>query len=132
MPQIANITVKKNDGTTDVVYTGVVPSAGEKSPAIWRNQTVGTASAHQPQVSMTSRFNGARTARRIDVALTYPSLVTGSDGKVSISDRVVLNLSGVIPQGMVTTDVNEAVSQLLNVAASVLFKDSFKTGFAPT
>lgn len=132
MPQIANITVKKNDGTTDVTYTAVVPSAGDKSPAIWRNQTVGSAAGHQPQVQMISRANGMNTARRVEATGTYGSLVTGSDGKISVADKVVLQLSGVVPMGMPTTDVNEAVSQLLNVFASVLFKDSVKTGFAPT
>lgn len=132
MPQIANITVKKNDGSTDVVYTAVVPSAGDKSPAIWRNTTVGSAAAHQPEVQVISRANGPGSARRVELTGKYPTLVTGSDGKISVADRVVLTVSGVIPLGMPTTDVNEAVSQLLNVAASVLIKDSFKTGFAPT
>jgi hypothetical protein len=81
---------------------------------------------------MTSRSNGASTARRVEVVASYPTLVTGSDGKITVSDRVVVQISGVIPLGMPTTDVNEAVSQLLNAAAAVLVKDSFKTGFAPT
>jgi hypothetical protein len=132
MPQMDDITVKKNDGTTDVDYTAVVPSAGDSSPALWRNQTVGTAAGHQPSVQMTSRNNGQGTARRVDVTANYPSLVTGTDGKTSVSDRVVLTLSGVIPLGMPTSDVDEAVSQLLNVAASALFKSSFKTGFSPS
>lgn len=132
MVQAANVTVKKNDGTTDVIYTIVVPSAGDRSAAIWRNQTVGSAAGHQPQVQMTSRFNGANTARRVDMTMSYPSLVTGSDGKVTVADRVVLSLTGVIPLGMATTDVNEAVSQLLNFSAATLTKDSFKIGFAPT
>lgn len=132
MPNIANITIKKNDGTTDITYTAVVPSAGDKSPAVWRSQTVGSAAAHQPEVRMTSRANGLNSARRVEVTATYPSTVTGSDGKISVADRVVFQVSGVIPLGMPTVDVNEAVSQLLNVFAVTLFKDSFKTGFAPT
>lgn len=132
MPAMANITVKKNDGTTDVIYTAVSQSAGDTSPALWRNQTVGTAAGHQPSVQMTSRNNGSATARRVDVTASYPTLVTGSDGKTSVADKVVLTISGAIPLGMPTADVNEAVSQLLNVSASVLFKDSFKTGFAPS
>jgi hypothetical protein len=132
VPQIANLTVKKNDGVTDITYTAVVPSAGDKSPAIWRSQSVGSAAAHQPEIRMTSRSNGASTARRVEVVASYPTLVTGSDGKITVSDRVVVQISGVIPLGMPTTDVNEAVSQLLNAAAAVLVKDSFKTGFAPT
>lgn len=132
MPQIANIVVKKNDGTTDVTYTAVVPSAGDKSPAIWRNTSVGSAAGHQPTVQVTSRANGTNTARRVDAQGTYGSLVTGSDGRVNVADKVIVQLSAVVPLGMPTVDVNEAVSQLLNVFASSLIKQSVQTGFAPT
>lgn len=132
MPQISNVIVKKNDGTTDVTYTAVVPSAGDSSPAMWRNQSVGTAVAHQPTVQMTSRFNGPKTARRIEVTANYPTLVTGTDGKISVADRVVVQCSAVIPLSMATVDVNEGVSQLLHFLSATLSKDSFKTGFAPT
>lgn len=133
MPQLANITVKKNDGTTDITYTGVVPSSGEKSPAIWRSMTVGTAAAHQPEVRMVSRSNGTSTARRFDVHGQYPTLVTSpADGRVSVADRFVMDVSVVVPLNMSTTDVNEAVSQMCNLMAASLIKDSFKSGFAPT
>jgi hypothetical protein len=132
MPQIANVTVKKNDGTTDVIYTAVVPSAGDKSPALFRNTTVGSAAAHQPSVTVTSRSNGPGTARRVEIEGRYPTLVTGGDGKISVSDRVIISLSAVVPMGMPTVEVNEAVSQLLNFTASTLMKDTVKTGFAPS
>lgn len=132
MPQMANITVKKNDGTTDIVYTAMIPSAGDKSAAIWRANTVGTAPALRPEMQVVSLANGPRTARRVNAKFSYPSLVTGSDGKVSVSDRVIIDVSAVIPQGMLDADVNEAVSQGLNLAASTLIKDSVKAGFAPT
>jgi hypothetical protein len=129
---MADITVKKNDGTTNITYTQCVPSAGDKSPAIWRSNTVGTAAAHHPEMRMTSRANGPGTARRVEIHFSYPSLVTGSDGKVSISDRAIVDMSAVIPQGMPDTDLNEAVSQGLNLLASSLVNGSLKAGFAPT
>lgn len=132
MPQIANITVKKNDGTTDVVYTAVAPSAGDKSPAIWRSNTVGVAAAHRPEFRLQSQSNGPRTARRVEGVYVYPTTVTGSDGRVSVSDKLPINISAAIPLGMSDDDVNEAVSQAMNLFASSLVKDSFKSGFAPT
>jgi len=132
MPTLANITVKKNDGVTDIVWTGVVPSSGDSSPAVWRSQTVGTAPGHQPQLTLKSRYNGPKTARRLDGDATFPSLVLGSDGKTSIADRLTFNFSAGVPQGMSTTDINEAVSQICNLVAATLIKDSIKTGFAPT
>lgn len=129
---MANITVKKNDGTTDVIYTALAPSAGDKTPAYWRNNTIGTAEAHKPELRMTSKPNGDLSARSVTMNFSYPQTVTGGDGKVSIAYRTNFTLSGSIPQGMTTTDVSEAVSQFLNLCSSVLVKDSFKAGFSPT
>jgi len=132
MPQIANLTVKKNDGTTDVTYTAVVPSAGDKTPALWRNTAVGTAAAHQPTLVLSSRNNGTGSARRLEGQLVYPTTVTGTDGKVTVADKAIIGISGVIPSGMPTSDINEAVSQAMNLFVTSLVKDSFKTGYAPT
>lgn len=132
MPNMASITIKKNDGATDVEYTAVVPSAGDKTPAIWKNQTIGTANAHRPELKLMSRENGTSSARRVEGVYTYPTLVTGSDGKTNVADKVIVNVSAVVPKGMPDVDVNEAVSQGFNLYAATLLKDSFKTGYAPT
>jgi len=132
MAQIANITVKKNDGTTDATYTAVVPSAGDKTPAIWRNQSVGSAAAHRPELRVSSQSNGPKTARRVEATFVYPTTATGSDGKVIVSDRLVFTGSWVLPQGMPDADINEAVSQGVNLLASTLMKDTLKSGYAPT
>lgn len=132
MPQMANVIVKKNDGTTDVVYTSLVPSAGDKTPAIWKNQTIGSASSHRPELKLTSRDNGTMSARRVEGTFTYPTLATDVQGKVNAVDRVILNVNVVVPKGMPDVDVNEAISQGFNLFASSLLKDSCKTGYAPT
>jgi hypothetical protein len=132
MPQMADITVKKNDGTTDIVYTQMIPSAGDKSAAIWRSNSIGSAAAFRPELQAVSTANGPKTARRVNLKYSYPSLVTGSDGKTNISDRLIIDVSAVVPQGMADTDVNEAVSQGLNLCSSALIKSTVKAGFAPT
>lgn len=132
MPQMANITVKKNDGTTDVVYTQTAPSAGDKSPAVWRNNAVGTAPAFRPELRVSSQFNGTKTARRVEGSYMFPSIATGSDGKISVVDRCLLSFSAVVPQGMLDSDINEAAAQGLNLFASVLIKQSVQSGFSPT
>lgn len=132
MPSIANLVVKKNDGTTDVTYTAEVPSSGDKNPAIWRNQSVGTAIAHRPTFALSSRTNGTGSARRLEGSVSYPSTVTGSDGKVTVSDRTLITIGGVIPLGAPTADVNEAVAQAMNLFKTAVVTDSFKSGYAPT
>lgn len=132
MPQMANITVKKNDGTTDVTFTAVVPSAGDKSPAIWRNNGVGNAPAHRPEYSMASSYNGPKTARKVSIKLMYPITATGADGKVNVVDRAWYMGELIVPQTMSDADINELVSQSANLGASTLVKDSLKAGYSPT
>lgn len=132
MPQMANIVVKKNDGVADATYTAMIPSAGDKSAAVWRNNSVGTAPAFRPEFQLLSQSNGPKTARRVTSKFLYPSLATGSDGKVNVVDKVIIELSAVIPQGMSDSDVAEAVSQGVNLCSSILVKDSLKSGYAPT
>nr|UUW21308.1 MAG: hypothetical protein [Sanya fiers-like virus 19] len=132
MPQLANIVVKKNDGTTDVTYTGVVPSAGDKSPAIWRNNGVGAAAAFRPELTLTSAPNGTKTARRVAYRYVYPSTAVGSDGKTNVVDRFILEGTALVPMGMADVDVNEGVAQSCNLLASSLIKSSIQSGFAPT
>lgn len=132
MPAIADVTIKKDDGVTDVAYTAIVPSAGDKSPALWRNQTVGTATAHRPTLTLQSRNNGSGTARRMEGSLTWPTTVTGSDGKVVVVDKAIIGINALLPLGMPETEIDEAVSQTLNLFNSALLKASLKAGYAPT
>lgn len=132
MPTMAAITVKKNDGTTDIVWSNVQASGGESSPAVWRSNTIGTAPAQRPEIRMQSKWNGDQTARRIDITATYPTLTTGSDGKVNVAARANLSASMVVPTGMLDTDINEAAAQFMNLMASSLFKTSLQAGYAPT
>lgn len=132
MPTIANITIKKNDGTTDVIYTAVSPSGGERSPAVWRNNTVGTAAAHRPTFQLSARKNGPGTARRMEGQYVYPTTITGTDGKISVADKAIFDITAVLPQGMPQTDLDEAVSQCFNLLAATLNKDCFKAGYSAT
>ncbi len=132
MPQLANITVKKNDGTTDILWSGVVPSSGDKNSAIWRSLTVGLAVGHQPSFQLSSRNNGNGTARRMEGYTTYPYVVTGTDGKMTVQDKAIIEIGGVIPLGMPIADINEAVSQSMNLFVSTLIKDCFKQGYSAT
>lgn len=42
MPTMANITVKKADGTTDIVFDAIAGSGGDTSAARWRQDTGNT------------------------------------------------------------------------------------------
>lgn len=132
MPTAANVTIKKNDGTTDIVYTLVAASAGDKIPAVWRSNTVGTANAHRPTMQAWAYPNGQKTARRVQGKFEYPTTVIDTQGKTQIADKFIGEINCLVPQGMPDTDTNEAASQFCNWVAAALFKQMVKDGFAAT
>lgn len=132
MPTAANVTIKKNDGTTDIVYTLVAASAGDKIPAVWRSNTVGTANAHRPVMQTWAYPNGQKTARRVQAKFVYPTTTVDTQGKIQIADQLIGEVNVLVPQGMPDTDLNEAASQFCNWLATTMFKDTVKSAFAAT
>lgn len=130
MPNMANITVKKADGTTDVVYTALTPSAGDKTPARWQNTASHAKAALRATVEMTSRFNPAKTARHVTLLVKYPEVapVNGVDTVVGIGH---MTIDGVIPLQCSDPAIAELVAQAANVFKASLAQDSFKIGYAP-
>lgn len=130
MPALANITVKKNDGTTDITYTGITPAGGD-SPAVWASQTVGTAQMHQPQLRLSAKTGQDRASVR--GTFKYPEIATNTTTGVT---SVVKNFDGDFnfrfDRSMKQTDVDEAVSQLANLIASALIKSCAKAGSSAT
>lgn len=132
MAAMADIAVKKADEVTNITYTMKVASAGDRTPAIWKSTTVGTAPAHNPSMALTSRANGDGKVRRVEFAYAYPQTAVASDGSISIVNMFQASGSYAVPQGMPQLDLNEAVAQCNNLLASVLVKQSVKDGYAPT
>lgn len=133
MPAIANITVKKNDGTTDIVYTAQVPSSGDSTPAVWKATTVGTAPAHQPELRLSSRAAGNGAKRALRGTYEYPQIALNTTtGVTSVIDAASADINWVVPQGMTQTDINEFTTQLANLLASSLIKDCVKSGYSAT
>lgn len=131
MPNQADITVKKADGTTDITYSKVVPSSGSNSPAIWRS-SVGSAPAHKPTLRIRSAPNASGTVRRVEAEFVYPETATAADGKVSVVNRARIQVTGTYPQDMADTVLAEAVHQAFNLFYSSHVKDQNVEGYAAT
>lgn len=131
MPQIANITVKAANGTTDVVYSAMTPSSGDTTPALWRAEGSGASASLRPTLSLLSKWNGPKTARRVTGNFQYPQTAT-VDGVETVINRVPVEFSFLIPQAVPDTVIAEAVAQAANLINSTLVKDSIKAGFSPT
>lgn len=133
MPNIVNLVVKKNDNTTDVTYTAVVPSSGDRSPAIWQNQAVGSAAAHRPELKLVAKMNGSGTSRWLTIDYKYSQLATNSTtGLTSIANSARFNGSFTVPVDMAASDVNEAIAQCCHLLAHADMKTALKSLYAPS
>lgn len=128
--QIADITVKKADGTTDVVYTAITGAAGDGAPAIWHGQSQGSTVATHPKFEVRSAWNGPKTARRVSHKFEFP-VELNKDGIITVTDKVIGEGSILVPQNLAETNIKERVYQYTNLLAAALIKEAMASGFAP-
>lgn len=130
MPAMANLVVKDNDGTTNVTYSMISASGGDKSPALWRNTAVGVAPGFNPWVTLVAAYNGPKDRRNSNAEYRFPTTATDSSGKVRVTDNVILKLSVSVPLDCPQTTVDGAVAQGLNLFAGM--KTGIQGGFSYT
>lgn len=135
MPAMANIVVKKNDNTTDITYDALTGAGSDGSPAVWRQDTGATATlpvGMRAVLWLKSLWNGPKTARKLPFRYERPAVVQDSVTlRWQVTDRLIIEGTATIPQGMPPADINEGVAQGLNLLAAALTKTSMQTGFAP-
>jgi hypothetical protein len=134
MTALANLTIKKDDGTTDITWTGDVASSGDKSPARYSSKTVTTIPAFQPKMSVQSENGGVNgSVRRVKINMIYPYFVTDSTTNLSSEvARCVFRGEWSVPQNVPSTVVNEFASQLTNLLDHTDMVSVVKTQQAPT
>lgn len=125
MPNLANITVKKNDAVTDIVWTGINPAGGQDAPAILRSNTVGTAVAHRPELRVSVKNAGSKD--RVVGTFKYPQIATNSTtGVTSVVGTVDGKFEFSVDKSTDQTVVNEAAAQFVNLTASALIKQTLQ------
>lgn len=130
MPNLANITVKKSDGTTDIVYTGMQPSAGDGSPAIWR-QTTNAYPSCQPELRVVAKQAKGKMGRSVRGTFVYPqAIVNSTTGVTSVLTTAYGDFTFVMDKNMSQTEIDEASAQFSNLLASALIKSCLATGFS--
>lgn len=134
MPSMANITVKKADGTTDVVFNAMAPSSGDSVAAVWRAESLGDGvSANRPRFEMRTRNNGDRTARRADFYYTAPAYADDPNtGLTKVYSNVPANITITLPTNIPDSDLDDFIAYLTGLLGSSLVKSALKSGFAPT
>lgn len=133
MASIADITIKKNDGTTDIVYVGVQPSSGDGTAAVWQVTAGGLAAAHRPELHLSARSSDAARKRALRSTFVYPQLATDSTTTItSVVQRAIASTNWTIPREMTQTQVDEFVTQYANLLAHTLLRTCVKSGYSAT
>lgn len=133
MPNMADITVKKADGTTNVTYVAATPSAGDRNSAIWTLNTASGVQGLRPRLEIMTKDNGANTGRQASYKFTYPVVYTDSTTGLQKLLATVTHEGFVgLPKNVTTTDWIEAFAQSGNLLVSALIRSSVQEGYAPT
>lgn len=133
MPNMADITIKKADGTTDITYSALTPSSGDKVPAQWRVEGLGTVAGNRPTLTVSSRYSQDRKARLVEGRVVLPETFTDSTtGIISVRNREMLSFNSVIHLDTSDSVISELAAQSANLLKSAIMQSVLKTGFAPS
>lgn len=131
MANVATLTVKKADGTTDIVYTALKGSGSDSDPALWEVANASVARIFRQVASFTSRWNARKTARNCELAVVIPETVVVA-GETKLVGSVPVRISVVRPTNVSDAVVKEAVYQAANLFVLAAIKDQMVSGYAPT
>ena len=133
MPNMVDVTVRKADGTTDIVYKSLSPSAGDTTPAQWRVESIGSIPANRPILQCSSKYTADRKARIVTVKLVYPETYTDSTtGLVMTRLRTSDSYTRIFPLDAGDTVNQESAAQFANLLKSNLMQSVLTSGFAPS
>lgn len=131
MPQMANVTVKAANGTTDVVFVSKVAAAGDSSAARWSVDAANASRQLRPTASVQTAFNGPRTARRVNIQVSFP-IVREIGGVPTQVGAFPGSFSAVVPTIATDAEANEFAAQFTNFIAATLIKEVVSVGYAPS
>jgi hypothetical protein len=133
MPQMANITVKAADGTTDVIFTALSPAGQDGTPAVWRVENPLIPPTQRMRFETSSRWNGPKDARKINTFLNLPITVnTAVAGVYGVVGNIQFRDGQMIaPQSAVDANLAHAAACYANLLKSTLIQSVFTTGYAP-
>lgn len=131
MPAMANIVVK-DAANVDVTYSAATPSAGDRSPAVWRANALSAAIAFRPLFSFMTRDNQKQNGRAVEARFSFPIHDVDANGNPILLAKVPFVLTGTLPTNVDATLVADATVQFGNLLVSSLIRAAFAEGYAPT
>jgi len=131
MTTAADMTIKKADGSTDIVWTLMQPASGDGSAAIWRSSTVGSSPGTRPELRVISKASQGNV-RHVNGTMTYPSYVTDVNGVQKVQGVIFFNFHFSLPPEALDSDILQAVAQATNLLDHSQMVSACTSGFAPT
>lgn len=129
MPTLADLSIKKADGTTTLVYTAIASGTTDGTPSVFRAESVGTIAGNRPVLQISLRSSKDREARLADLAFSYPETVTDSTtGVVTVRKRVWFKGTFCQNSGANDSTNQEAAYQLGNLLSTQLVRDILRYG----
>lgn len=134
MPSAApSVTVKKYDNVTDIIYSLINSAGADGTVALYRAPALNGTVASQPTFESWSRWNGPKTARRVDFRYVYPQALTDTNtGLVVVRNQAVAQSSFIVPIQMDQPSANEFAAQFTRLCAVALMVDAIRTGSSLT
>lgn len=131
MATIGNLTVKKYDGTTDVTFTGVQGSGGDRMPALYRNEAFSAIPGNRPSLTIEAHEAQSGKVRRVTARFLYPYLQT-VDGREVATDWVPIDITLPVLKNVPETTIQEAVAQAINLFDHSNVVSQFVAGYPAT
>lgn len=132
MPSMANIAVNDNAAVSRT-YTAATPSAGDRSPAVWRRNDVSGQLAARPRFTMMTRDNAKQNGRVVEIRMSYPVIHADATTGLDVVDAVIpLVVQGTLPTNVDASSVIDAFVQFGNLLVSTLIRSAIEEGYAPT
>lgn len=133
MPQMANISIKKLDGTTDVTYESLTPSSGDKTEAKWRmtsSDSGSVAPALRKTLTVKSKSSVNGVVRIVEGKFVSPEVVT--IGTTESQKNSTFSFVGTIDQSFTDAQAGEFAAQVANLIKSDLMQSVIKDGYSPS
>lgn len=134
MPSQANITVKKADNTTDIIYAAISAASGMGQWAVWRQDAANSNPLGlRPELWMRTRNQGNPLLKILDLAYKYPVVYTETTtSQVKSAGFLMAKTEIIVPYTLALSQVSEGVYQGLSLLGSAHIKDNVNNVSAPT
>lgn len=129
MPAMADITIKKADALTDVVYKSRQPSAGDGSPARWSPDTTGARGTSPTYEAHAGRSGTSK--RKVHTSLVYPVVrdVGGTPALIGVARGVT---TFTFDLAFTDSEIAEAVAAHCNLTGAVVVRSMYQEGYSAT